>query len=394
MKYRNYLLTANSVVVYFDDGSTKSVPVENVLYYKVRSALEDHRFDEVPGLVDMAVAIRRHSSGKFYVVNGLVMIDEEILPDSLSARLIQFVEQGIDTTALERFWLNLKHNPSLRSRTMLYAFLDHNGIPLTADGCFIAYKRVTEDFKDCHTRTFDNSIGVVVEMRRKDVDDDPSVTCSRGLHVAAFPYAKDFYANGRLVEVKVNPMDVVAVPDDYNGQKMRVCKYVVMRECEGPRPDKEVVYKYDDTADMDNYNDYYDDDDYADDDYDDYGVDYDDGWGDSVELDKKDSMATPATYNAQYESITVNVDGRGRVCIPAKLLRSIGARPFDVVYVMPDGNDLRVTKDKAKKDQNTRSYTVDRDCNVRISSYVLALVGLNNFHKVKLTLYNGDIVIS
>ena len=41
MNYKNHLLTANSVVVFFDNGSTKPIPVENVMYYKVRDALDD-----------------------------------------------------------------------------------------------------------------------------------------------------------------------------------------------------------------------------------------------------------------------------------------------------------------------------------------------------------------
>jgi hypothetical protein len=31
--------------------------------------------------------------------------------------------------------------------------------------------------------------------------------------------------------VKVNPADVVAVPTDYNGTKMRVCRFEVLEEC-------------------------------------------------------------------------------------------------------------------------------------------------------------------
>ena len=63
-------------------------------------------------------------------------------------------------------------------------------------------------------------------MDRDSVDADSSVTCSHGLHVAAFEYA---HRHGRtLVAVKVNPVDVVSIPFDYNGQKMRVCRYKVL----------------------------------------------------------------------------------------------------------------------------------------------------------------------
>src|SRR5690606_24725742 len=69
---------------------------------------------------------------------------------------------------------------------------------------------------------------------------NPNNTCSFGLHVACFDYAKGF--GPRLIEVKVNPADVVCVPTDYNGTKMRVCKFEVIQECQAIRD--EVLYNY------------------------------------------------------------------------------------------------------------------------------------------------------
>jgi bifunctional DNA-binding transcriptional regulator/antitoxin component of YhaV-PrlF toxin-antitoxin module len=227
-------------------------------------------------------------------------------------------------------------------------------------------------------------------MKRSEVDDDPAVTCSRGLHVAAFPYARDFYPNGKMMEVKVNPMDVVAVPDDYNAQKMRVCKYVVLRECEGPRPDQEVIYKYDDTADVDDW----DEDNWDDDPDVDVDVEHDDAPTAIQDVSSQlaavasDPNLTLVTHHA-FEvdgsiATTVSLDGRGRICISANMLKSMGLKRFDIVYITPVGNMLRVTKVKASN--KSRAYTVDRDRNVRISSYVLDLAGLKGIKQAVLTL--------
>ena len=62
-------------------------------------------------------------------------------------------------------------------------------------------------------------------MPRESVNADREVTCSRGLHIAARSYAEGFGTSGKLLVVKVNPIDVVAVPTDYHRQKMRCCKY-------------------------------------------------------------------------------------------------------------------------------------------------------------------------
>lgn len=126
----------------------------------------------------------------------------------------------------------------------MFKFLENNGHPFTEDGHFIAYRSVSEDFKDFHTKSFDNKPGAVCEMPRELVDDNPNNTCSSGLHVASWVYARGFGDEGRkLVSVKVDPRDVVCVPTDYNNTKMRVSKFVVVEQVEVPHDD-ETVYGF------------------------------------------------------------------------------------------------------------------------------------------------------
>ena len=222
----NFHVLNNSIVVNFN-GTTHNIHKEDSRYEPVLQAIRDNKLDSIPDLVDTK---KQFSEYGLEIVDGLVHLDKQQLPIELSNRVLEFVKQKLPKEPLLNFWRNLRQNPSFNSRQMLYKFLEHNGHPLTQDGCFIAYRGITEDFKDCHTKSMDNSIGKVVSMDRNLVDDNPNNTCSHGLHVAAFNYAKDF--GQKLVEVKVNPIDVVAVPTDYNGTKMRVCKFEVIRECE------------------------------------------------------------------------------------------------------------------------------------------------------------------
>jgi hypothetical protein len=125
-------------------------------------------------------------------------------------------------------------NPSMTSRNELFLFLEAANLPISEDGCFRAYKAVTSDFKDKHSRKFDNSPGVTLEMPRRDVDDNREQTCSYGFHAAAYEYAKGFMSGGdKLVAVKIHPADVVSVPSDYNNQKLRCCKYSVVFDIPG-----------------------------------------------------------------------------------------------------------------------------------------------------------------
>jgi hypothetical protein len=118
-------------------------------------------------------------------------------------------------------------------------FLEVNDMPITPDGHFLTYKAVTSDYKDFHTGKFDNSIGAKPEMPRHEVDDNRAITCSRGLHAANKDYASSFGGTGHLMVCKVNPKDVVSIPNDYNNAKMRVSKYEVIDEVpKENKPDK------------------------------------------------------------------------------------------------------------------------------------------------------------
>jgi hypothetical protein len=75
-------------------------------------------------------------------------------------------------------------------------------------------------------------------MPRAEVDNNRSVCCSSGLHIANWNYAQD-YSGDVLVMVKTNPCHVVSVPSSYSNQKMRVCQYEVLGII-----DKEMSAKY------------------------------------------------------------------------------------------------------------------------------------------------------
>lgn len=133
---------------------------------------------------------------------------------------------------LVKFADMLIENPDPRMIMQLYEFLGHNDIAIDKDGYVIAYKAVNINYMDYHTRSHYNGIGEVLEMDRKDVDDNPDNTCSNGYHVGSMSYITQIYnpSSGRLVVCKVNPKDFVSIPIDYNFAKARVCKYEVIDE--------------------------------------------------------------------------------------------------------------------------------------------------------------------
>lgn len=169
----------------------------------------------------------------------------ELLPLPLAQKVFSLIKENLPVTLLEKFWENLKLNPSYNSIRELYDFLSYKELPITEDGCFLAYRGLQDDFYsvkgNLQTKVLQgkvnklgqiyNGVGEHIEVCRGDVDDNRDNTCSQGVHAGSYDYAQN-WSRGKVVVVKINPKDVVSVPSDYNCQKLRCCAYTVMSEIE------------------------------------------------------------------------------------------------------------------------------------------------------------------
>lgn len=163
------------------------------------------------------------------------------MPQALADKVRAIAQEGLPVSIFAKFWDNLQLNPSANSVRELYDFLAYKELPITEDGCFLAYKGLTRNGwsisanketkvlkgkVDDKGRIF-NGLNEEIEVRRWDVDDNRQHGCSYGLHVGSLDYAQGF-AQGQVVVVKINPKDVVSVPEDCACQKCRVCAYKVI----------------------------------------------------------------------------------------------------------------------------------------------------------------------
>ena len=208
-------------------------------YKMIVEALPTATEDELLELVDIEKAVATFSYGQVTIVNSKVMFEGEEVHGSISKRILEFMSKGLPFQPLVKFLDNLMQNPSMQSQQELYDFLEHENLPITEDGCFLAYKAVNSDFKDKYRGTFDNQVGQVCEMRRAKVDDNRGRGCSAGLHAGALNYVAEYGsvdAGDNIVIVKINPEDVVSVPSDCNCEKLRTCKYEVVGLYQGELP--------------------------------------------------------------------------------------------------------------------------------------------------------------
>jgi len=228
----NWLITDQNITVNYD-GQTHIVSRTDALADRLIKAVKEQKMEEIPNLVSAAKRIETFSHGNFVVKDGQILVNGQVAPRVLGDKIVKFSNEGLPYQPLVRFAENLQKNPSYRAVNELFSFLEKNDHPLTDDGNFIAYKRVRSNFKDIHSGTMDNTVGTVVEMPRNQVNEDSQQTCSYGLHVANWNYAHTQFASSDpatdiMLEVEVNPADVVSIPVDYNQSKMRVCKYKVL----------------------------------------------------------------------------------------------------------------------------------------------------------------------
>ena len=231
-KVKGWQITENNVVVNYD-GQTHIVARTDALADKLILALKEGRADDIPNLISTAKRIENFSKGNFLVRDGQILVNGIPAPPVLGNKIVKFSNEGLPFQPLVKFAENLQKNPSFRAVNELFQFLEKNDHPITENGKFIAYKRVRGTFKDIHSNTMDNSPGKMVEMPRNQVNEDSNQTCRYGLHVANWNYAHTQFASSDpatdvMLEVEVDPADVVSIPVDYNQSKMRVCKYKVL----------------------------------------------------------------------------------------------------------------------------------------------------------------------
>jgi hypothetical protein len=222
-----YIKSRQSLTV-LHKGVTFTVAADTQQYQRLLDAINDNDVEAVEKIV-YAVEDIRHKLGDVEVFGGHVKFRGEPLHNYLVDRILE----TNDVEPLGHFLDNVMRNPSRRAVQDLYKWCEAGGLPITRDGCIVAYKLVRNDFKDIYSGTFDNSVGAVVEVPRNMVDEDPNRTCSAGLHFCSQDYLPNYGgSDSRCVLVKVNPADVVAFPTDYNLSKARCCRYEVIEEIE------------------------------------------------------------------------------------------------------------------------------------------------------------------
>lgn len=235
-----YISQGDNLILLIDNKS-HTINKMHMNYIKIVNAIRDSDWDIIKTLVDTKVALSNYTKGNLSIVDGEIFWDGKPFHNALGKRLLRMYSDGFPIDSMLNLMENLLENPSHRAVNELYGFLERNELPLTLDGCFLAYKKVryasediadknivTGDLIDCHSGTIRNNIGDVPAMPRNEVNDNAEETCSSGLHFASLSYLSHYGGSNPIMIVKINPKNVVSIPVDYGCQKGRCCEYEVV----------------------------------------------------------------------------------------------------------------------------------------------------------------------
>lgn len=252
----NYYLVANGdrvSITVLKDG--KMHVADSDSHANINEIIEAalHGDENIVDLFDVRRGIERRferlgASGRVTISGDDIYLDGDPAPPAISKAILDHYNAGTDFSALVNFLEKLANNPSASSIEQLYPWLDATGgFTISEDGDLIAYKGVAvRDGSYVSVNqgraivngvevqgAIPNGIGDTIEMPRSEVMDDSSVGCAQGLHAGTYEYAKG-WAQGALLEVLIDPRDVVSVPADCGAQKLRTCRYTVLDIIDAP----------------------------------------------------------------------------------------------------------------------------------------------------------------
>ncbi len=250
------------VVTAFVGGELKTVTNEHPHFETICAKLiagDEENISELFDPVEKISTAFAKVGEQVAIKDGRVLFEGEEVVGLVSDHILRFFDQGVEDYApIVKFLEKINQNPQSESRDMAYEWIQKAGLTINADGDVIGYKGVNADFTSVNAgpaivngEEFNghvpNDPGNVIEMPRGEVTFDPENSCASGLHVGTYQHAQGFSGSyGKMLELVVNPRDIVSVPA-HDTTKMRVCRYRVVGEIDKPREEAYADYGYEDS---------------------------------------------------------------------------------------------------------------------------------------------------
>lgn len=239
------IMTPGNVSITLADGTIHTLGSNSEIFNDVGMLLLNNKIDEAVALIEAGISAKAEVAidlgPDMKLLDGVLYWHGIKQESGIARRIVSDIEAGKFDNRYVEFMRKLMLNPSYKSVEMLYDFLEHNKFTILENGNILAYKglkRTEHGPRDWYTGLVPNWANTTVTMPRNMVEDDPTKACSQGLHIASAEYARDY---GNVVEVSVDPADIVSVPYNYNNKKCRCCRYQVLTGKEKPEGAPDVI---------------------------------------------------------------------------------------------------------------------------------------------------------
>jgi len=210
-----------------------SIPSDHIHFNQIKELLVSGSDDEdlLVELFDVKKGIEQKFNNDLEIRGEDFYYRGSLIHNKVCDLILEYIGNNYKFDHLVKFLGKLMENPSKRSVDLAWEYISRYKMPITENGNFLSMKAVRNDFMDKYSGTIYNGVGEVVEMPRNQISDEPNEACSHGVHVGYYDYVKSYGSgNDQIILVEVNPRDIVCVPNDCSMQKMRVCKYTVIKE--------------------------------------------------------------------------------------------------------------------------------------------------------------------
>lgn len=266
--------------------------------------------------------------------------------------------------ALTNFIEKMYSGASETARNNLFRWIQDRDLVIYPDGDFLAYKGVVRLDDGTYVsgwsgtafvnnvlfekQRIPNAVGDVVSMPPSTVEDNEDQPCGVGLHAGTYSYAKGYHKGGFL-RVKINPADVISVPKDSGGQKIRTSRYTVMDANDEEILNAGVTFDYGDFSDEE------DDEDY-------------DGWYDEDQYDYDDEDSEDESDSTSISDLAKNASVNGSYL---EFEYKGSQRKVAVEDVIEGANGTRVSGTVVNEGNAYKSFRVALMDDVRIGERVL-----------------------
>ena len=150
-----YVLGSDSITVYLK-GKPYPVNKQAHTYPMVLAAVKANDVTALEQVINIRQGIVNNMSKNtksVRVEGSKIFYEDREVTGLIASRIFETIRLGLDYTPMTNFLERLMKNPSKRAVDELFGFMEACTLPITPDGCFLAYKRVNSDYLDCHSRS-------------------------------------------------------------------------------------------------------------------------------------------------------------------------------------------------------------------------------------------------